>query len=274
MLPILATVIVGQKHLNTRKAFWLSLSYVLSMAFTYALIGIVAALIGKNLQALMQKPMILMAFAVLFFYLGLVQLGKIHFSLFKTFKNQLHHYHIQQESGSYVGAIMMGFLATLIASPCVSAPLIAVLLQISQTGHVLSGGLALLALGLGMGTLLLIAGTLGGRYVPDTGPWMLSVNQAFAAMMFGISIWLVGRLISTGPWVLCLWAIWLIYVAHCLGTFKRKSSRLGHVGFVCVLYAAVLIWGAIMGQTDPAQTAEAVQPLAHQIHRAHREHFV
>lgn len=251
MVPILATVIVGQKHINTRKAFWLSLSYVLSMAFTYAMIGIVAALIGKNLQALMQNPAIIIAFAALFFYLGLVQLGKIHFSLFKSFKNQLQHYHIQQESGSYVGAIIMGFLATLIASPCVTAPLLGVLGYISQSGDIVFGGSALLALGLGMGTLLLIAGTLGGRFIPETGAWMLKVNQAFAAMMFGLSIWLIGRIVHNSPWILLFWAAWLIYVAYCLGTFKRKSTRAGHVGFLFVVYAGVLIWGAIIGQTNP-----------------------
>jgi len=260
MIPILATVIVGQKHINTRKAFWLSLSYVLSMAVTYAGIGIVAALIGKNLQALMQKPMIIIAFSGLFFYLGLTQLGKVHFTLFKSFKNKLHHYHIQQESGSYVGAIMMGFLATLIASPCVTAPLLGVLGYISQSGDIVFGGSALLALGLGMGTLLLLAGTLGGKFIPDTGPWMLSVNQAFAAMMFGLSIWLISRIVASGPWILGLWSAWLIYIAYCLGTFKRKSSRIGHLGIIFLLYAGILIWGAAVGENDPLKPMKQWNP--------------
>lgn len=260
MIPILATVIVGQEHVNTRKAFWLSLCYSLSMAVTYAMIGIVAALIGKNLQALMQKPVIIMAFAALFFYLGLTQLGKIQFSLFKTFKDQLNQYHIQQESGSYIGAIMMGFLATLIASPCVTAPLLGVLGYISRSGDIILGGSALLALGLGMGTILVIAGTVGGRYIPDTGPWMHSVNQAFAIMMFGLSIWLVSRIWPGGPWILGLWAVLMVYVAYCLGTFKPQSTRLGKIGVLFILYAAILGWGAFLGQTDPLKPLARFDP--------------
>lgn len=260
MIPILATVIVGQTHLNTRKAFWLSLCYSLSMAVTYAMIGIVAALIGKNLQALMQKPVIIMAFAGLFFYLGLVQLGKLHFSFFRTFKDQLHQIHIEQESGSYIGAIVMGFLATLIASPCVTAPLLGVLGYISQSGNVIFGGAALLALGLGMGTIMVIAGTVGGRYIPSAGNWMHSVNEAFAIMMFAISVWLVSRIWPTGPWILSLWAVLMVYVAYCLGTFKPQSTRLGKIGVLFILYAAILVWGALIGQTDPLKPLKQFDP--------------
>ena len=53
MIPILFVVIVGQGHLNTRRAFGVSLCYVLSMAFTYAIAGIIVATFPC--QALMQK---------------------------------------------------------------------------------------------------------------------------------------------------------------------------------------------------------------------------
>ena len=64
MVPILSGIIVGQRQpLSTARAFGLSLVYVLAMAATYALAGIVAGLAGHNLQAAFQHPAVIVAFA-------------------------------------------------------------------------------------------------------------------------------------------------------------------------------------------------------------------
>lgn len=250
MIPILFGVIVGESHLNTRKAFRLSLVYVLSMSFTYALLGVVFATLGKNLQALFQKPIAVFSFAALFFYLALVQLGVSRFHFPQRFQDVLTKLHHQQVSGSYVGAAIMGMLATLIASPCVSAPLLGALGYISQSGNVLLGGGSLFSMGLGMGTLLLVMGTLEGKLLPKKGPWMHAVNQIFAVMMFGIGIWLLDRIIPH-TLTLALWGVLLIFSAYCMGSFKKQSGYAGRAGFALVVYAFVLFWGAWHGEEDP-----------------------
>lgn len=250
MIPILFGVIVGESHLNTRKAFRLSLVYVLSMSFTYALLGIVFATLGKNLQALFQKPIAVFSFAALFFYLALVQLGVTRFHFPQRFQDALTKLHHQQVSGSYVGAAIMGILATLIASPCVSAPLLGALSYISQSGNILLGGGSLFAMGLGMGTLLLIMGTLEGKLLPKKGPWMHAVNQIFAVMMMGIGIWLLDRIIPHSL-TLALWGVLLVFSAYCMGSFRKQSGYTGRAGFALVVYAFVLFWGAWHGEEDP-----------------------
>ncbi len=250
MIPILFGVIVGERHLNTRKAFWLSLVYVLSMSFTYALAGIVFATLGKNLQALFQKPIAVFSFAVLFFYLGLVQLGVTRFHFPRRFQDLLTKLHHKQTGGSYLSAAIMGVLATLIASPCVSAPLLGALGYISQSGNIVLGGSALLAMGLGMGTLLLVVGTLEGKLLPKKGPWMHTVNQIFAIMMFGIGVWLLDRIIPHSL-TLALWGAILIFAAYCLGSFRKQSGYAGRAGIALVVYAFILFWGACHGEEDP-----------------------
>ncbi len=252
MIPILAGVIVGQKHLNTRKAFWLSLSYVLSMAFTYALAGVVVATLGKNLQASLQHPGVLISFSLLFAFLAVVQLGWIRLTLphHLRLKDILHTLHAKQESGTYIGAAMMGVLATLVSSPCVTAPLIGALGYISHSGDIVLGASALLAMGLGMGTFLLAMGTLGGKFLPKSGPWMHHVNQAFAIIMFGLSLFLFDRVFH-GPWVLILWGGLCLFIAWCMNTFKSKTGWSGRIGMIFVFYAALLFWGATKGEQDP-----------------------
>lgn len=249
MIPILLTVIVGQ-GLSTRRAFSLSLCYVLSMSITYAMAGIIVTLMGQNLQAAMQKPLVLILFSSLFVYLGLVQLGIGKVSLPAKWRDWLHHSHSKQTSGSYVGAAVMGVLATLIASPCVSAPMIGTLSLISQSGNILLGGSALFAMGLGIGTLLLVLGTLEGKFLPKKGPWMHAVNQTFAIILFGISIWLMDRLLP-GSTILALWGILLLLAAYWMGTFSLLPNRSGRVGALLTVYALLLFMGSWYGSDSP-----------------------
>lgn len=248
MLPILCSVILG-KALSTGKAFRLSCCYVLAMAFTYALAGMSVAMVGKNLQATLQKPVIITLFSLLFVYLGLAQLGKTPLHLPHRWRANLHRLHHRQMSGSYWGALMMGVLATLIASPCVSAPLIGALSYISQTGNLWLGASALFILALGMGTPLLIAGTLGAHYLPKQGKWMKVVNYSFALLMFGLSIWLLGRIIP-GFLTLLLWGGLCFFCATLMGAFQRQGW-ISRLGLLVALYGALLFWGAWLKESDP-----------------------
>jgi len=67
MIPILSGIIVGQgEDISTRKAFYLSLVYVLAMAMTYTIVGILVGLSGENIQAWFQNPWIIGSFAAIF----------------------------------------------------------------------------------------------------------------------------------------------------------------------------------------------------------------
>jgi thiol:disulfide interchange protein DsbD len=114
------------------------------------------------------------------------------------------------------------------------------------------GGSALLALGLGMGTVLLALGTIGARFLPKSGPWMHHVNQVFSIVMFGLSIWLLGRIYHS-PWILVLWGILGLFVAWCMNTFRARTGWSGRIGMIFVFYSAILFWGAIQGEQNPVK---------------------
>ncbi len=74
MLPILAGLVVGSGA-SPRRGFALASSYVVCMALVYAALGVLAALLGANLAALLQTPWILGSFAALFVLLALPMFG-------------------------------------------------------------------------------------------------------------------------------------------------------------------------------------------------------
>jgi thioredoxin:protein disulfide reductase len=76
MVPILSGIIVGQgDRLTTLRAFWLSVVYVLAMAVTYTVAGVLAGLFGQNLQAAFQNPWIISGFVLVFILLALSMFG-------------------------------------------------------------------------------------------------------------------------------------------------------------------------------------------------------
>jgi len=196
MVPILSGIIVGQsRQKNKKKSFFLSLAYVAGMSITYAIAGVVIALIGSNIQAQLQQPWIIILFSGVFVLLALSLFGFYELQLPSRFRQKITALSNKQSGGTYVGVFLMGCLSTLIVSPCVSAPLVGVLAYIGQTGDVLLGALALWALGIGMGIPLLLIGISADRLLPKAGLWMTWVEKIFGFVMLGVAIWMLSRLV-------------------------------------------------------------------------------
>ena len=75
MLPILTSIIVGQKKPSVKKSFCLAFAYVLGSAITYAAAGVLAASLGHSLSAFLQKPWILAMVSGLFVLFALSLFG-------------------------------------------------------------------------------------------------------------------------------------------------------------------------------------------------------
>jgi thiol:disulfide interchange protein DsbD len=253
MIPIISSVIIAQgEGIGTKKAFWLSLVYVLSMAVAYTIAGVLAGLFGANLQAAFQTPWIIMVFALVFVLLSL--------SMFDVYELQVPNF-IQsrisklggQRSG-IIGIAIMGFVSALIVGPCVAAPLAGALIYIGQTGDALLGGVALFALSIGMGVPLLVVGTTSGKFMPKPGIWMDAIKAIFGVMLLGIAIWMMGRVLDENT-TLLLWGGLAVFVAinigalEPLGEYSAWSSRANvkALGFMVLLYGMSLLLGGMAG---------------------------
>ncbi|MGI9265770.1 MAG: protein-disulfide reductase DsbD, partial [Gammaproteobacteria bacterium] len=122
MVPILSSIIVGQgDKISTGRAVSLSLSYVLAMSLTYTVAGVVAAVLGQNLQAAFQHPAILISFSAIFVFLSLSMFGFYELQIPASWQTRLASTSQGQKGGTLVGAGVMGFLSALIVGPCVAA---------------------------------------------------------------------------------------------------------------------------------------------------------
>lgn len=90
MLPILAGMVVGSGA-TPRRGFALAGSYVICMALVYAAMGVIAALLGANLQAWLQNPWLLGTFAAIFVVLALPMFGFFELQLPVALRDRLEH---------------------------------------------------------------------------------------------------------------------------------------------------------------------------------------
>lgn len=252
MMPIISSIIAGQKSLTPKQGFVLSGVYVLGMALTFALAGVLVGSLGArfNIQIYMQQPWVLSIFAALFVMLALAMFGVFELRLPRFIQEPLDRLNQKQKGGSLAGVLLMGALSAIVVSPCVSAPLAGALLYISTTGDAALGGMALFALGLGMGLPLIIIGTSGAYVLPKAGAWMDGVKHFFGVLLLGVALWLLGRFIPETIYMTG-WIILIAVYAVVLGAFepapsiaKRLLKAVALLGFV---FASALMLKLVLG---------------------------
>ncbi len=267
MVPILSGIIAGQgKDVTTGRAFSLSLTYVLGMAFTYTIAGALCAAAGKQVQTVFQQPWILVLFAAVFVVLALSMFGLFTIQMPATIQTRVANISNNQAAGTFGGVAVMGVLSALIVTTCVGPALVGALVVIGQTGQIVRGAAALFAMSIGMGTPLLIVGASAGKLLPKAGAWMDTVKKFFGVMMLAVAAWMLARVVPE-RFSLVLWAIPTVICAWLLWTAVRSRSaatwavRLGAA--VTGLYGVALIAGFALGSTDPLAPLTS-SALAHQ----------
>ncbi|MDQ5911523.1 MAG: thioredoxin:protein disulfide reductase [Pseudomonadota bacterium] len=265
MVPILSSLIAGQgTHLTRRRAIALTLTYILAMSATYTVVGVLAALLGQNLQVWFQNPWVISMFSGLFVLLALSMFGFYDLQLPASLQYRLTEWSNRQRGGRYVGVAIMGFLSALIIGPCVAPPLIGVLTFIAATGDLVLGATALFMLSLGMGAPLLVIGASTGHWLPHAGHWMERIKAIFGVMLLMVALWLLERILPAAL-IMVLWATLLIVTATYMGALQAVAHGapgwrmlVKGLGIVLLIYGVLLLVGVAAGGRDTWQPLRGV----------------
>jgi cytochrome c-type biogenesis protein len=177
-------VVAGPQGRRTRaRYFLLSLGYVAGMAAVYSLLGIIAALTGDLFGRISTSPWALLFVANIFILFALNLLEVLPFPAWFQGRS------MKPAMGGVVGAFLIGAASGLVASPCTSPVLFALLTFVATSRSIVYGGILLFAFSLGMGILLIIAGTFSGlaAALPKPGGWMTGVKKIIAVLMLGLA---------------------------------------------------------------------------------------
>ena len=270
MIPILASIIGGEKAMTGKKGAALSSSYVLGMATSYAMTGVLVTTLAKgiNLQAAMQQPWLLSIFSAVFVLLALAMFGFYELQLPAALQQKLNSGSDKLGGGKIASVFAMGAISALVVSPCVSAPLAGALLYVSTTQDWMFGGATLFVMALGMGVPLIAIGASGGRLLLKSGAWMVSVKQVFGVLLLAVAIVLLSRFVDPSI-IMILWALLAIGTGVHFGALEAAQPGWARTRKLSALlplsYGLILFVGYFLGNSDPLNplaNRESAQPMA------------
>lgn len=234
LLPIVSSIIVGDRTGGKKRAFLLSLVYVQGLAVTYTAVGVLAGLTGALLTVWLQQPWVVLAASGLMVLLALSMFGLFNVQLPSVVQGYFQNQSNKLSGGRVASVFVMGMLSALIVGPCVAPPLAFALGYIGKTGDALLGGAALYAMAVGTGVPLVLVGTFGGHILPKAGGWMNGIKYAFGVILLAVAVYLAtpflpyAAAVSLYTALMVLPALYLFYsAAKFSGSLKRMSLGLG-----------------------------------------------
>jgi len=185
VLPAVAAYCGAYGGASRRQSLMLSFFYVFGMAFTYTLLGGIAALTGRLFGSIQSSPWAYFFVANLFLFMGLSMLDVFSFSITPAFAARR-----MTDPGrkGAAGSFFVGAASGLVMGPC-TAPVFAVLMAYVAAGQNLFHGMSLLfVFSLGVGTLPVLVGVFSGLLasLPRSGEWMVKIKKLFGWVFIGI----------------------------------------------------------------------------------------
>lgn len=203
MLPLTIAVIgKGHSHDAKLRKFFNAVTYVLGIATTYSLLGVIAASSGALFGNILSNIWVQVGFGIAFVLMGLAQFGFFEFQTPLWLQNRFHKMS-HGTGGIYVTGLLSGF----IASPCVGPVLVGILTFIAQSQDRVVGFGLMFTYAMGLGQLLIILGVSSSLLYrfPKT-PWLMKTSKTIlgvaliASGLFYLSLlWPKQTEIKNGP---------------------------------------------------------------------------
>ena len=192
LIPITIGYFGGQAEGKTSRLFLLGILYVLGMALTYSVVGVVTSLSGAVFGTLLQNPIVIIVLGLIFIALALSQFGVYEFKLPDSWVMKA-----GGAKGGAFGAFFMGLTMGIVAAPCIGPFLLGLVTYVAAKGDPFYGFIMFFVMAMGLGTPYLILALFSGKIksLPRAGLWMEGVKHIFGFLLLGMAIYFVNPLL-------------------------------------------------------------------------------
>lgn len=229
MIPITIAVLTqGADKRNRWQSLFISVIYVLGIALTYSLMGIIAASTGSLFGSLFSSNIFLGVTCAVFLVMSLSLFGYFEIQPPAFIRDRMSKW---GSGGGTANAFISGIIAGVVASPCVGPILVGILAYVAKSQNLVLGFWLLFVFALGMGVLFIVIGvsTQATKLLPKSGAWMDSVKAVSGLMMLGVFYYYLSFLLSDRLWDLAFGA-GLLILGFVGGGFKPMGpGRLGKI---------------------------------------------
>ena len=244
LIPITVSYFGGRSAQSKRGLIGHGICYIGGLALTNSLLGVIAALTGGLIGALLQSPMVLIAIAAI--------LAAFAMSLFGFWELRLPFWLTQAASKSYTGyfgSFFMGITLGVVAAPCIGPFVLGLLAWVATIGDQLVGFVVFFTLSLGLGTPVFILALFSGHLakLPKSGEWMNWVRRLMGWVLIGMAAYFIRPILPLilQKHILAAVAIaagihlgWLDKTA---ATFRSFPWVKTFIGTICLVMGIVLI---------------------------------
>jgi len=188
--------------------------YVLGMAITYSILGVIAGLTGGLFGAALQNPVVVGALVLLFVAMALWMFGVYELRLPGALTR------LGGGRAGAVGAFVMGLTLGLVAAPCIGPFIVTLLAFVGASANPLLGFWLFFVLALGMGLPFLVLGTFSSMLssLPRSGVWLIYAKKVMGVGLLGVALYFMQSFLSDRVlgWSAILFAaaaaIWLAWL--------------------------------------------------------------
>lgn len=254
MIPITAGILQSQESKSLLTSFFLSLSYTVGIATTFAILGLLAAFAGQAMGQLMSHPAFVIPLVCILVYLSFSMIGLYNMYVPRFLQPRGH----TVRAGSFVSAFTFGAISGVIASPCLSPGLVCLLCLVTTLNSVFLGFLLLFAFGIGLGVPLLIIGTFSSSLsvLPRAGIWMVEIKKLFGFAMLGMCLYFLNYIIPAHIMArvligfTCIVGLCFLYMAR-IAHSKGWKSIYAVLGSLLLSSSAYLAYHSIQKYYSP-----------------------
>ena len=192
MIPITVSYFGGRSAQGQGKLLIHGLLYLGGLSATNSLLGVVAALTGGLMGAMLQNPLVLMIVAAILIFFAS--------SLFGFWELRLPGGLTRMASKSYAGyfgSLFMGLTLGVVAAPCIGPFVLGLLTWVASLGSPWLGFIVFFTLSLGLGLPLFFLALFSGKIekLPRSGEWMLWIRKLMGWVLVGMAAYFIRPLL-------------------------------------------------------------------------------
>ncbi len=223
MIPITLSILGHDAETKTRTQNVLrSLFYVLGIALTYATLGSIAAMTGALFGKALANKYVISSLVVLFVLMAISMWGFFEIQVPAFIRNKFG----TGKSHGYFGALIMGLVAGIVASPCVGPVLVSILSFVSSTQNAWLGFTLLFTYAIGLGLIFIVLGFSSHliKKLPRSGPWMDLIKFLLGLLMIGAAFYYLQFVLDFKYWVIVL-GLSSMVISFWKGAFNFKKRH-------------------------------------------------
>jgi thiol:disulfide interchange protein DsbD len=241
LIPITIGYFGGQSEGKTSRLVMMGILFVVGLAITYSVIGVVTALSGSIFGSLLQNTFVILFIALIFLVLSLSMFGVYEFKLPDSLVNKAG----GAKSGLF-GAFFMGLTMGIVAAPCIGPFVLGLVTYVAAKGDPLFGFILFFDLAVGLGFPYLLLAIFSGKIkkLPRAGEWMEAVKHIFGFILIGMAIYFVNPILPKNIQGYPL-PIFMILAALYLVLFDKLSNKIKGFRIFKIAFSILLVVVAV-----------------------------